>query len=611
MKDPRIGMFESFAGLESNFKSTLMKGQELASDFDGLSERFFSDLRQVMKNVADQFGRENSLSGLLGELAANVDAKGVAWQKNIEARDKGVRFRKSLEDSLLVFVAGKVKSGKSSLGNYIAWGSSQPSDSLKSSAEGEFKPRFVSHANTNVEHGEKGEYAQEKREFRVGATEATSSIQSFSLPGFTWIDSPGLHSVTGENGRLTKEYLEHADLVLFAMNSSAPGRTSDFEEIRPLLESGKRVLFLITSSDNFELDEDENGNIVHVLSMKDKEVRRGQVDDVRKRLAEFCGNELSSLIESVEIIPISVRFAEKNFGNSEKFEESGMAEFFFILKDVCLSEGIRRKREVPMRNLQRFINGCRQDLKGLIHDVEDFSEALEKEGESLRMEMDKSKRDARMAIRQLVDRSFDEIPAGNFSGREGEIKRKIQEISRNVTQAADSMILESVNNLLSSFAERFRVSSVDIIGSSLMERIPEFKVEKVNYNNYSAEPGTRGRNAAIGAAAGGILGAALGPWGIAAGSLLGGALGSATGSSEKLKPVPVEYELGSNLNEIRGQLSRSIEDFVAEKIESNVQAAWGSLKSDMDVFVCEMRGVFHEFDSGLDGLIHEIELELN
>lgn len=114
----------------------------------------------------------------------------------------------------------------------------------------------------------------------------------------------------------------------------------------------------------------------------------------------------------------------------------------------------------------------------------------------------------------------------------------------------------------------------------------------------------------MGAAVGGILGIPLGPLGIAAGSLLGGALGGATGSSEKLKPVPVEYELGSNLNEIRGQLSRSIEDFVAEKIESNVQATWGSLKSDMDVFVCEMRGVFHEFDSGLDGLIHEIELEL-
>jgi polynucleotide 5'-kinase involved in rRNA processing len=53
------------------------------------------------------------------------------WQKKIATQDTGVHFRAGFNDSLLVFVYGKVKSGKSSLGNYMAWGHTDPTEHKK------------------------------------------------------------------------------------------------------------------------------------------------------------------------------------------------------------------------------------------------------------------------------------------------------------------------------------------------------------------------------------------------------------------------------------------------------------------------------------------------
>ena len=89
------------------------------------------------------------------------------------------------------------------------------------------QPTYFSGQKTEVKGGDAAKEAETKKEFRVGATEATSSIQGFSLDGLTWIDSPGLHSINQENGDLAKDYVEHADLILYTMKSDSPGRRAD------------------------------------------------------------------------------------------------------------------------------------------------------------------------------------------------------------------------------------------------------------------------------------------------------------------------------------------------------------------------------------------------
>ena len=68
------------------------------------------------------------------------------------------------------------------------------------------------------------------------------------MPGLTWVDSPGLHSVNRANGDLAREYVEHADLILYTMSSQAPGRASDMGEIGELLADKKSLMVLLTGS---------------------------------------------------------------------------------------------------------------------------------------------------------------------------------------------------------------------------------------------------------------------------------------------------------------------------------------------------------------------------
>ncbi|PQJ96335.1 hypothetical protein [Chromatium okenii] len=50
------------------------------------------------------------------------------YQRNTE-------FRENFGDSLLVYVYGKVKAGKSSIGNYVAYGHGDPHRSIIDAAE--------------------------------------------------------------------------------------------------------------------------------------------------------------------------------------------------------------------------------------------------------------------------------------------------------------------------------------------------------------------------------------------------------------------------------------------------------------------------------------------
>ncbi|MCP5972895.1 dynamin family protein, partial [Klebsiella pneumoniae] len=74
-------------------------------------------------------------------------------------------------------------------------------------------------------------------------------IQGFKLPGFTWVDSPGLHSTNTANGDLARKYVDQADLILYTMNSQAPGRQSDMSEVSSLLNGKRSLMILLTGSD--------------------------------------------------------------------------------------------------------------------------------------------------------------------------------------------------------------------------------------------------------------------------------------------------------------------------------------------------------------------------
>ena len=342
--DARASFFAAMAGLQADFAAAAedIEAREAAlkaalADIryllqSGIGETVLAPSHAVARFITD-FNRE--LADIL-----------QGWLARIEKHDRNTAFRKGFTDSLVVFVLGKVKAGKSSLGNYMAYGRSNPEGT---SITG-MTPHFFTAAMARGAESQTESAAGQGGFFRVGARETTKTIQGFRIPGLTWVDSPGLHSVTAENGALASDYADVADLIVYPMHSGNPGRTGDLAEIQGLLKAKKRFVVAITQSDRPEQDEAPDGTIVQLWVMKDTGARQGQIDYVRRAI------EAGGAPIVLDILSLSVRYAETNGNNPVAIEESGMGDFFRLLTDIARSEGVRHKRETPSRNLDHFVN---------------------------------------------------------------------------------------------------------------------------------------------------------------------------------------------------------------------------------------------------------------
>jgi predicted GTPase len=245
----------------------LVAMRELRADFESakgdITERE-SILRQALHSVtmALEEGMGNTVLRDNHPLAQSVKVvnEGIialvkAWLKHMWNYDRNTSFREGFDNTLMVYVLGKVKAGKSSLGNYVAYGRSVPNlESYTGPVPTFFKAAVAEDSATGHETS-----LQDSPFFAVGANETTNSIQGFRLDGLTWVDSPGLHSVTPENGVLASAYSDSADLIIYPMQSGSPGRDTDADEIRKLVRDSKHFLVVITRSDKLVEDEEPPG----------------------------------------------------------------------------------------------------------------------------------------------------------------------------------------------------------------------------------------------------------------------------------------------------------------------------------------------------------------
>ena len=205
--DPRQEFLASMKGLSGQFESVKKNVQAreaaLMLALDGLS----TWVKVTVGSVAsDRLAAGNRLRQDRCGADEKVAARLFLWRKRVEQYDRNTEFREDFGDSLLVYIYGKVKAGKSSLGNYVAYGHGDPDPAvIRATQEGGTQPAFfMRDAANSSELAQTGKNLHERGKFFVGSMEATTEIQGFRLPGLTWIDSPGLHSVTPENGDLSK-----------------------------------------------------------------------------------------------------------------------------------------------------------------------------------------------------------------------------------------------------------------------------------------------------------------------------------------------------------------------------------------------------------------------
>ncbi len=599
----RTELLASFQELENGFSNTLDWAKEQESAFENLRKDFLGNIDRQLARARKQLKKAHPAHGQLSAFIDLMEATKGEWKAKVLDREKGVGFQQDFGDSLLVFVNGKVKSGKSSLGNYMAWGHTDPTPDMKRQAGDKNVPKYFSRDQTAVSGGDvKGE-AEERCEFRVGAVEATSTIQGFRLPGLTWVDSPGLHSMNRENGELALRYVDHADLILYTMKSDSPGRESDLSEIQRLVRQDKKIVVLLTGSDDVEEAPAPDGmSLVQTIVVKDDARSARQVAYVREALEKTCG---AALAASVDIVPVSARYAQLHADDEACLAESGMGKLFATLHRIAHAEGLQIKQRTPVANLYHFLRACHADLGPYEALIAGFHQPLKDAKLRTDKRLNTVVHAAQAELQEFVDRYVERLEAERQGGGLGAQLAAFQKALNGQMQETVKIHLAGVfEDMMSGFATAIE----DTYQASELVRLPDFEVQKVTEKIPHVQSGTRGRNSLLGSIALGVAGFFLGgPAGAGIGASIGGALGSATGDSASTHYSEIEVTVGDNLQEIRLQAVRQAQEALDTQIRGAASALWRSVEQEVDSLLDPLAGAIRTFDTDLQVLLRTIQ----
>lgn len=598
----REDLLASFQLLQKQFDSSLEEAKALDDKFSTRYKQFHSNLSGLLAEARLKLPESSPLSNSLTEFVAGLETLDNAWKAKLENQDKGLSFRKNFEDSLLVYVYGKVKSGKSSLGNYMAWGYTDPT--TEQQQHGSTKLEYKSYENSDAENGDAYNEAECREKFRVGATEATSSIQSFRLPGLTWVDSPGLHSVRMQNGELAKEHADHADLILYTMKSDAPGRASDLKEIRDLCGKEKNIMLLLTGSDKKEHGwDEEKDEAIESYVMKSPNDRQLQREYVKKELLEANID-----VSNVALLSVSARYAELNAHSPVAIKESGMGQLFTTLHHVSQERGVRMKRAVPMTNFKNFLTGCIEEVTQYNNLTGSFIDVIDQVGKRVPQQAVPAIREAQSTMRHTIQAKFDMLATSRDD--EYQLNASLKEAETQWNKQMVKLVDTALENILADVMANFKSAVVSTWNTSSLS-LPNFSVEKITEqipNGYTKS--TRSRNSGAGALLGGIAGSLLGPIGTAVGASIGAGVGAMLGNNASQNTRTIEITVGDNLDELRSRVLNIYNDGIEKQIQQQVSTLFSTLLTDMSDSCATLNNEIKNFESALVKLKKNAEEKL-
>lgn len=396
-------------------------------------------------------------SGFLNGIKESVEN----WNHRFQDKAKQEAFEEKFRDKFIVFIYGKVKAGKSTLGNFIV-------NNRLPNQDVEF---CVYDSNSK-------EQRQNITEFATNITECTSEIQLFTLGGLVWVDTPGLGSITKENGVLAKRYIELADFVLYPTNSASAMQNNEIAEISQLLLERKPVHILITRSDAMELDE-EDGKIVRKLMNKTEKTRKEQAEDALERLKEHLSLEQQKLIPS-EILSISVEAAKQGLEKNdlELFRDSNLPKFYEQFNMILREKAQNLENQSPFDSLIGLINSILGDIQSKIYNgtlagMRLEYEKLQSKLETQRKNLEDSIHDLRGTIPQMIAEEFEirTIDKDNY-------RQQCREIRDTISNKLQAKIIEICKKSMEDFATDFCKSMESINVNDVQDTTITREVEK-------------------------------------------------------------------------------------------------------------------------------------
>lgn len=410
---------------------------------------FFNNLK--IDTTENEFSRD--IEKTIIQYKENLNS----WSKRINSYMDGIQFINMFEKSMLVVAFGNVNVGKSSLGNFI------------SGSIDEFKKYYnenLDYYTYDLANSSKipKPVKLEGGKFKENFKEETTSIQYYTLKnGLTWVDSPGIHSINGQNEELAKKYVDYADLVIFVMSSSSPLKKDEFIELKRLIDNKKPILIVINKSDIFEEDE-VDGELVGRLVAKSNIDRQKQESYVKEKFTEE--QDLINMSESIDAISVSVKLAKEALNNNDYqiFLDSGIPRFYNELGSILKEDCLEIKKKAPIQRLNNLIddiiNGFEIgeiDTSGLKSIRENFENILKNAEKSI--DIINSKKES-----ILEDTKSKSMPEIDILVSKLSLKIDDNKNMENVQSSVEKIILNNLNK---------------IMNSTISECIQDFNYEKI------------------------------------------------------------------------------------------------------------------------------------
>ena len=460
----------------NTFEQTLIKiDNEISSRICSFSKSccVSSEVLQKKENLT---AVDHALNKVVNDIAVAVED----WQKTFERTSEGREFMKEHQKYLVTMVFGAVKAGKSSLGNFLAgrpWLKTQYDNKYKHIPVTEFSCQEKARSTGGITETD----SDGRRWFCEGVVDTTGDIQYFTLSGLRWFDSPGTGSLgTDEDlvkmDELVKKYLQYVDLCIFLVNSSEPGLMEDMKYMKLLNSSNQETLVVITKSDTFTEDCDDEGNLIKVPCPKYVSTRKAQEDYICNALKESYP-ELDS--SKYRAISISTKLAEKSLATADSamFNDSGLALLMDKIIEKSSKNVIALKMKRPREAFIKFIND-------IIEGNDDFGGLA-----SVKAGIRRVKENIK-SFRVQIDAKIDLLTKNIVSVVRSKIEDKLLELNAKVSRR-NSISGQQISQIL---IELTSSEMKKIIGGYLEEIIGQNleEMEQISFNTAVADIRTEG-----------------------------------------------------------------------------------------------------------------------
>ncbi|WP_149703513.1 dynamin family protein [Campylobacter concisus] len=558
----------------SNFYNELDKLKVINSNLDNKREilsGFVSELKKELCNIAldDDMRKTNKdLSRMFDEIVSLSQDSIDDWEDKFKQMLAQEKFRSDLANHFIVMIFGRVKAGKSYLGNFIA----------KHRAKGQ-KAEFFRYDEAGQKEKINKLEELDEEEFKTNNLECTSSIQGFKLSGLAWIDTPGLGSMTAENGKLAKEYIQAADYVLYPSSSGAPFQRDEIEELGKIFDMNKKVTALITKSDTTIEDECECGSedgcekcdkgIIKILTNKTKAVRSGQEEWAKSEIAKILDKNKEQMLS--EIFSLSAKTAEMAIENKDDiaFNDSNLPKLYEELTKIVKNKAIKLKQEAPYDGLKALVASILNDKEYSISNIQSKVKEFKEEMINIkkRLEILKSNclSDVSSLVQSEVAKNSSSIDNGNLKIKLKQIDQDIQAQIGNIIEQNMKEVVRIYNNSLVNFTEGLGYE-FNIEDKMQSVSLPTKKLNKVIWGSIFGAIATIGAGFATGGASFVIQGAAAAlQLGAAAAAGLGASyIGSKIGESVS-EDGTKNVKVGDNKEEV-------ISNFMSSRINHYTNA---------------------------------------